>query len=72
MNGALGYNCYFLIVDAIKRAGSAEPQAIAKALGETKGLPTALGTLSINKNHDAEMPWASLNTRTASVCMWVK
>lgn len=56
VNGALGYNCYFLIVDAIKRAGSAEPQAIAKALGETKGLPTALGTLSINKNHDAEMP----------------
>ena len=56
VNGALGYNCYFLIVDAIKRANSADPQAIAKALAETKGLPTALGKLSINKNHDAEMP----------------
>ena len=56
VNGALGYNCYFLIVDAIKRANSADPQAIAKALAETKDLPTALGKLSINKTHDAEMP----------------
>lgn len=56
VNGALGYNCYFLILDAIKRANSSDPQAIAKALGETKGLPTALGTLSINASHDAEMP----------------
>lgn len=56
VNGALGYNTYFLIVDAIKRAGSAEPQAIAKALAETRGLPTALGKLSINATHDAEMP----------------
>ncbi|WP_300882261.1 ABC transporter substrate-binding protein [uncultured Desulfovibrio sp.] len=56
VNGALGYNCYFLIVDAIKRAGSAEPQAITRALAETQGLPTALGKLSINKSHDAEMP----------------
>ncbi|MDY0258736.1 ABC transporter substrate-binding protein [Desulfovibrio sp.] len=56
VNGALGYNTYFLILDAIKRAKSAEPQAIAKALAETKDLPTALGLLSINATHDAEMP----------------
>ncbi len=56
VNGALGYNCYFLIMDAIKRAGKAEPQAIAKALAETVELPTALGKLTINKSHDAEMP----------------
>lgn len=56
VNGALGYNCYFLIMDAIKRAGKAEPEAIAKALAETVELPTALGKLSINKTHDAEMP----------------
>lgn len=43
-------------MDAIKRAGSAEPQAITRALAETQGLPTALGKLSINKSHDAEMP----------------
>ncbi|MFT3957699.1 MAG: ABC transporter substrate-binding protein [Desulfovibrio sp.] len=56
VNGALGYNTYFLILDAIKRANSAEPKAIAKALAETKDLPTALGLLSINSTHDAEMP----------------
>ena len=56
VNGALGYNCYFLIMDAIMRAGVAEPKAIAKALAETVNLPTALGKLSINKTHDAEMP----------------
>lgn len=56
VNGALGYNCYFLIMDAIMRAGKAEPEAIAKALAETVELPTALGKLSINKTHDAEMP----------------
>ena len=53
VNGALGYNTYFLILDAIKPA---KPEAIAKALAETKNLPTALGSLTINKTHDAEMP----------------
>ncbi len=56
VNGALGYNTYFLILDAIKRANSSDPKAIAKALAETKNLPTALGMLTINKTHDAEMP----------------
>ena len=56
VNGALGYNTYFLIMDAIRRAGSSEPQAIARALAETVELPTALGKLTINKTHDAEMP----------------
>ena len=56
VNGALGYNTYFLILDAIKRANSSDPKAIAKALAETKDLPTALGLLTINKTHDAEMP----------------
>lgn len=56
VNGAIGYNTYFLILDAIKRADSSEPKAIAKALAETKDLPTALGVLTINKSHDAEMP----------------
>ena len=56
VNGALGYNCYFLILDAIKRAGKAEPEAIAKALAETVELPTALGKLSINETHYAELP----------------
>lgn len=56
VNAALGYNAYYLILDAITRAGSADQQAIADALATTKDLPTPLGLLTINKTHDAEMP----------------
>ena len=56
VNGALGYNSYFMIYDAIKRAGSADPEAITKALAATKDLVTPLGTVSVNATHDAEMP----------------
>ncbi len=56
VNAALGYNAFYVIYDAIERAGSADPQAIADALAKTKDLPTALGKLTINATHDAEMP----------------
>lgn len=56
VNSALGYNCYNIILDAITRAGSDKPADITKALAATKDLPTALGVLSINETHDAELP----------------
>ena len=56
VNSALGYNCYNIVLDAIKRAGSDKPEAIAQALAQTKDLPTALGTLTMNETHDAELP----------------
>ena len=56
VNSALGYVCYNLILDAITRAGSDNPEAITKALAETKNFATPLGTLSINATHDAELP----------------
>ncbi len=56
VNAALGYNAYYLILDAITRAGSADQQAITDALATTRDLPTPLGLLTINKTHDAEMP----------------
>lgn len=56
VNAALGYNCYFLIMDAITRAGKADTEAVTAALAATKGLATALGALTINASHDAEMP----------------
>ncbi len=56
VNSALGYVCYNLILDAITRAGSDDPEAITKALAETKNFATPLGTLSINASHDAELP----------------
>ncbi len=56
VNSALGYNCYLILKDAITRAGSTDPEAITKALAETKDLPTALGLLTMNATHDAELP----------------
>ena len=54
VNAALGYDSYILIIDAIKRAGSAEPEAIQKALAETKDIPTVTGMTTMNATHDAE------------------
>ena len=56
VNATLGYTCYDMIIDALKRAGKADREAVTKALAATKNLPTALGVLSINETHDAEMP----------------
>lgn len=56
VNAALGYNTYMLIMDALKRAGKADTEALTAALAATRDLPTALGVLNINATHDAEMP----------------
>lgn len=45
---ALGYDSMNLIVSAIKRAGSTEPQAIKKALEETKGFPGITGSITLS------------------------
>ncbi|MEA4856317.1 MAG: ABC transporter substrate-binding protein [Solidesulfovibrio sp.] len=56
VNAALGYDAYMIILDAIKRAGKADPEAITKALAETKGFEGATGSTTINATHDAEKP----------------
>lgn len=50
---ALGYDAYMVVIDAIKRAGSAEPQAIRDALAETSGFQGATGTITLDENGDA-------------------
>ncbi len=45
---ALGYDSVYLMVDAIKRAGSDDPAAIRKALGETKNFPGITGQISLD------------------------
>ena len=42
----LGYDTVKLIVDAIKRAGSADPKAIREALNSTKDLPGVTGAIT--------------------------
>ncbi len=56
VNSALGYNCYMMFIDAITRAGKADPEAVTAALASIKDLSTPLGMLTLNETHDAEMP----------------
>lgn len=49
----LGYDGIKLLADAIKRAGSAEPAKVAKALAETKAFSAVTGSLGLNEKHDA-------------------
>lgn len=50
---ALGYDAYLLALNAIERAGKAEPQAIRDALAATKDFPGAAGIVSLDANGDA-------------------
>ena len=56
VNAALGYDAYMITLDAIKRAGKADPEAITKALAATKGFEGVTGSTTINATHDAEKP----------------
>jgi branched-chain amino acid transport system substrate-binding protein len=56
VNAALGYDAYMITLDAIKRAGKAESEAIGTALAQTKGFEGVTGSTTINATHDAEKP----------------
>lgn len=49
---ALGYDTVYFLADAIKRAGSSEPQDIQKALAETDGLQLVSGKVKLDDHHD--------------------
>jgi branched-chain amino acid transport system substrate-binding protein len=49
---ALGYDGAMMLVDAIKRAGSAEPAKIKDALAQTKNLQLVTGMISLDANHN--------------------
>lgn len=51
---AQGYDSYFLLMEAIRKAGSTEPDAIRDALASIKNLPAVTGMITIDANHDAE------------------
>ncbi|MGE5592296.1 MAG: ABC transporter substrate-binding protein [Betaproteobacteria bacterium] len=53
--GALGADCYLIVLDAIKRAGSDDPKKIAQAIEDTKDLPVVTGPVTI-ENGDAIKP----------------
>jgi branched-chain amino acid transport system substrate-binding protein len=49
----LGYDAAYALVDAIKRAGSADSEKIREALASTKDFPAVTGSLTLNDKHDA-------------------
>jgi branched-chain amino acid transport system substrate-binding protein len=54
---ALAYDTMYLIADAIKRAGSDDPQKIRDALASTNGLKGVTGTISYK---DSRVPIKSV------------
>lgn len=50
---ALAYDAYILLVDAIERADSADPEAIKEALAATEGFDGAAGVVTLDENGDA-------------------
>jgi len=50
---ALGFDAYMVILDAIERAGSAEPQAIRDALAATENFEGVTGIITLDENGDA-------------------
>lgn len=50
---ALGYDAYILILDAIKRANSADPVAIRDEIAKTKNFEGAAGFITLDANGDA-------------------
>ncbi|MBD7912824.1 MULTISPECIES: ABC transporter substrate-binding protein [Clostridium] len=50
---ALAYDSYLVILDAIKRANSADPVKIRDELAKTKDFPGAAGKITIDENNNA-------------------
>ena len=61
---AMGYDTVALLDEAVRRAGSAAPHAVARALEELEHVNTAGGTVPMNENGDMQRP-ASLFTLSA-------
>lgn len=52
MQAALSYDAASIMIDAIKRANSAEPEKIKEALAQTKDFHAVSGTLSFDAQHN--------------------
>jgi branched-chain amino acid transport system substrate-binding protein len=53
---ALGYDSVLVLVDAIKRAGTTDGQALRDAIAATKEFPGATGLTTLDANRDASKP----------------
>ncbi len=60
---ALAYDTVFVVADAFKRAGDNSSAALKKAMSSVKGYKGITGTISINKDRDAEKDAVVLKTQ---------
>ncbi len=55
-NATLGYNTYMMVMDAITRMNSADPEDIKDGLKSIKDLATPLGLVTIDENNNPQLP----------------
>ena len=60
---ALGYDAARLLADAIKRAGSLDPQALRDSLAETTGFEGVTGRISFDTDRNASKPGLIVTVR---------
>lgn len=53
---ALGYDSALIMADAIKRAGSTDPQKIRDAIAATKDFPAVTGKITLDSHRNASKP----------------
>ncbi len=53
---ALGYDSAYVLVDAIKRAGTTDPEALRDAIAATAGFKGVTGTITLDENRNASKP----------------
>ncbi len=53
---ALGYDSVYLVVDALKRAGSDDPEPLKNALAGTQDFPGVTGKITFDDKHNPSKP----------------
>ena len=53
---ALAYDSVWLVADALKRAGSADPTALRDAIAASRDFPGVTGTISFDQGRDPKKP----------------
>lgn len=64
---ALGYDAAMLIIDAIERSGSTDPQAITDAMADTTEFAGVTGTFAIDENHNPVKPTVMIQLQEGEI-----
>lgn len=64
---ALGYDAAMLIIDAIERSGSTDPQVIAETIAATEDFKGVTGTFAIDENHNPVKPAVMIELQNGEI-----